>query len=152
MISSPLNSRTAFQQFQSICQTLSILEAQVLTESNRRVLCVPFLSLQINTPKLDAMNWATIAPETRLYKGKSLYKWEDSPGLGAFMQTEADTIADSVAEHHCGTCATPLHSSFPRAALRILALTFHRQQSQDNLYRQTRGAMLSIPSTVTFCW
>ncbi|CZR64971.1 uncharacterized protein PAC_14871 [Phialocephala subalpina] len=41
------------------------------------------------------MNWATIAPETRLYKGKSLFRWEDSPGL----------------EHHCGVCAVPLHNS-----------------------------------------
>jgi hypothetical protein len=30
----------------------------------------------------SAMNWATIAPETRIYKGKNLYRWEDSPGLG----------------------------------------------------------------------
>ncbi|KUJ16342.1 uncharacterized protein LY89DRAFT_782612 [Mollisia scopiformis] len=41
------------------------------------------------------MNWATIAPETRLFKGKNLFRWEDSPGL----------------EHHCGVCATPLHNS-----------------------------------------
>ncbi|KAK0112782.1 hypothetical protein ONS95_014515 [Cadophora gregata] len=40
------------------------------------------------------MNWATIAPETRLYKGKALFRWEVSPGL----------------EHHCGICATPLHN------------------------------------------
>ncbi|KAG4428483.1 hypothetical protein IFR05_016036 [Cadophora sp. M221] len=40
------------------------------------------------------MNWATIAPETRLYKGKSLFRWEVSPGL----------------EHHCGVCSTPLHN------------------------------------------
>ncbi|KAL2066366.1 hypothetical protein VTL71DRAFT_2437 [Oculimacula yallundae] len=41
------------------------------------------------------MNWATLAPETRLFKGKALFRWEVSPGL----------------EHHCGTCATPLHNS-----------------------------------------
>ncbi|KAE8448603.1 hypothetical protein EG329_009028 [Mollisiaceae sp. DMI_Dod_QoI] len=41
------------------------------------------------------MNWATIAPETRLFKGKNLFRWEVSPGL----------------EHHCGVCATPLHNS-----------------------------------------
>ncbi|CZT42293.1 uncharacterized protein RSE6_02155 [Rhynchosporium secalis] len=46
------------------------------------------------------MNWATIAPETRLYKGKILFKWEVSPGL----------------EHHCGTCATPLHNSRARSS------------------------------------
>ncbi|KAH7417931.1 hypothetical protein BKA64DRAFT_183248 [Cadophora sp. MPI-SDFR-AT-0126] len=40
------------------------------------------------------MNWATIAPETRLYKGKALFRWEASPGL----------------DHHCGVCATPLHN------------------------------------------
>jgi hypothetical protein len=28
------------------------------------------------------MNWATIAPGTRLYKGKNLFRWEVSPGLG----------------------------------------------------------------------
>ncbi|KAH8596090.1 hypothetical protein B0O99DRAFT_123381 [Bisporella sp. PMI_857] len=39
------------------------------------------------------MNWATVEPKTRLYKGKELYRWDVSPGL----------------EHHCGTCATPLH-------------------------------------------
>ncbi|TVY15609.1 hypothetical protein LARI1_G005419 [Lachnellula arida] len=41
------------------------------------------------------MNWATVAPETRIYKGKNLFRWEDSPGL----------------EHHCGICQTPLHNS-----------------------------------------
>ncbi|KAF7945979.1 uncharacterized protein EAE97_005017 [Botrytis byssoidea] len=41
------------------------------------------------------MNWAIIAREDRLYKGKTLYKWDVSPGL----------------EHHCGTCATPLHNA-----------------------------------------
>ncbi|KAE9371267.1 hypothetical protein N431DRAFT_545555 [Stipitochalara longipes BDJ] len=41
------------------------------------------------------MNWATIAPDTRLYKGKNLFRWEVSPGL----------------EHHCGICATPLHNA-----------------------------------------
>ncbi|KAM0154252.1 hypothetical protein ACHAPG_006637 [Botrytis cinerea] len=39
------------------------------------------------------MNWAIIIREDRLYKGKTLYRWDASPGL----------------EHHCGTCATPLH-------------------------------------------
>ncbi|KAF8858302.1 hypothetical protein BDZ45DRAFT_802627 [Acephala macrosclerotiorum] len=47
----------------------------------------------MHTP--STMNWATIAPETRLYKGKNLFRWEDSPGL----------------EHHCGVCAVPLHNS-----------------------------------------
>ncbi len=28
------------------------------------------------------MNWATMAPETRIYKGKNLFRWEVSPGLG----------------------------------------------------------------------
>lgn len=28
------------------------------------------------------MNWAIIAREDRLYKGKTLYKWDVSPGLG----------------------------------------------------------------------
>ncbi|TGO15722.1 hypothetical protein BTUL_0036g00120 [Botrytis tulipae] len=41
------------------------------------------------------MNWAMIAREDRLYKGKTLYRWDVSPGL----------------EHHCGTCATPLHNA-----------------------------------------
>ncbi|KAH6676691.1 hypothetical protein B0J14DRAFT_537397 [Halenospora varia] len=41
------------------------------------------------------MNWATIAPDTRLYKGKNLFRWEVSPGL----------------DHHCGICATPLHNA-----------------------------------------
>ncbi|TVY45998.1 hypothetical protein LOCC1_G003030 [Lachnellula occidentalis] len=41
------------------------------------------------------MNWATVAPETRIYKGKQLFRWDDSPGL----------------EHHCGICQTPLHNS-----------------------------------------
>ncbi|KAI9051648.1 hypothetical protein LZ554_004690 [Drepanopeziza brunnea f. sp. 'monogermtubi'] len=41
------------------------------------------------------MNWATLDPATRLYKGKNIYKWGDSPGL----------------EHHCGVCAIPLHNS-----------------------------------------
>ncbi|TGO65795.1 hypothetical protein BCON_0001g01130 [Botryotinia convoluta] len=41
------------------------------------------------------MNWAIIAREDRLYKGKTLYRWDVSPGL----------------EHHCGTCATPLHNA-----------------------------------------
>ncbi|EHL01543.1 hypothetical protein M7I_2427 [Glarea lozoyensis 74030] len=27
------------------------------------------------------MNWATIEPETRLYKGKDLFRWDDTPGL-----------------------------------------------------------------------
>ncbi|KAF7947813.1 hypothetical protein EAE96_008891 [Botrytis aclada] len=40
------------------------------------------------------MNWAIIAREDRLYKGKDLYKWDETPGL----------------EHHCGTCAKPLHN------------------------------------------
>lgn len=41
------------------------------------------------------MNWAIIAREDRLYKGKTLYRWDVSPGL----------------EHHCGTCAMPLHNA-----------------------------------------
>ncbi|KAB8297898.1 hypothetical protein EYC80_001684 [Monilinia laxa] len=41
------------------------------------------------------MNWAILAREDRLYKGKTLYRWDVSPGL----------------EHHCGTCATPLHNA-----------------------------------------
>ncbi|TEY85756.1 hypothetical protein BOTCAL_0012g00100 [Botryotinia calthae] len=41
------------------------------------------------------MNWAIIIREDRLYKGKILYRWDASPGL----------------EHHCGTCATPLHNA-----------------------------------------
>jgi hypothetical protein len=28
------------------------------------------------------MNWSVIRPEQRLYKGKSIFKWDDSPGLG----------------------------------------------------------------------
>ncbi|TVY75744.1 hypothetical protein LSUE1_G005140 [Lachnellula suecica] len=40
------------------------------------------------------MNWATIDPNSRLYKGKNLFRWEDSPGL----------------EHHCGICHTPLNN------------------------------------------
>jgi hypothetical protein len=32
------------------------------------------------------MNWATIAPDTRLYKGKNLFRWEVSPGLGEDIQ------------------------------------------------------------------
>ncbi|CAG8982529.1 hypothetical protein HYALB_00002311, partial [Hymenoscyphus albidus] len=44
---------------------------------------------------MASINWATIAPESRLYKGKNLFRWEVSPGL----------------EHHCGICATPLHNS-----------------------------------------
>lgn len=28
------------------------------------------------------MNWAIIAREDRLYKGKSLFRWDESPGLG----------------------------------------------------------------------
>ena len=31
---------------------------------------------------LSKMNWATIAPDTRIYKGKNLFRWEVSPGLG----------------------------------------------------------------------
>ncbi|KAK2624400.1 hypothetical protein QTJ16_006350 [Diplocarpon rosae] len=30
---------------------------------------------------MSGINWATHAPETRIYKNKVLYKWEDSPGL-----------------------------------------------------------------------
>ncbi|KAG9245204.1 hypothetical protein BJ878DRAFT_30916 [Calycina marina] len=62
-----------------------------------------------------SINWATIDPENRLYKGKSLYRWEVSPGL----------------EHHCGTCATPLHNA--RAKTSCLGLhvepcyRFHQQ-------------------------
>ncbi|KAF7872813.1 uncharacterized protein EAF02_008884 [Botrytis sinoallii] len=41
------------------------------------------------------MNWAMLSRENRLYKGKTLYRWDVSPGL----------------EHHCGTCATPLHNA-----------------------------------------
>lgn len=32
-------------------------------------------------PPTSTMNWATVAPETRLYKGKNLYRWELSPGV-----------------------------------------------------------------------
>ncbi len=42
------------------------------------------------------MNWATIAPETRLYKGKNLYRWEDSPGLGLYKQTQIYTPTDRI--------------------------------------------------------
>jgi hypothetical protein len=59
------------------------------------------------------MNWATIAPDTRLYKGKNLFRWEVSPGLGEKRKRlcVCDIFLTDSIEHHCGTCATPLHST-----------------------------------------
>ncbi|KAH8678978.1 hypothetical protein BGZ60DRAFT_428788 [Tricladium varicosporioides] len=44
------------------------------------------------------MNWATIAPDTRLYKGKNLFRWDVSPGLGI---GRSDKLPDARAKTTC---------------------------------------------------
>ncbi|KAG9235814.1 hypothetical protein BJ875DRAFT_421251 [Amylocarpus encephaloides] len=40
---------------------------------------------------MSTINWSTVAPDTRLYKGKSLFRWEVSPGL---VDVEEEAIED----------------------------------------------------------
>ncbi|PVH83570.1 hypothetical protein DL98DRAFT_412795 [Cadophora sp. DSE1049] len=75
------------------------------------------------------MNWATIAPETRLYKGKALFRWEVSPGL----------------EHHCGICATPLHNG--RAKTSCIGKHVepcYRCNSSDEMHHNRHKEILKI--------
>ena len=61
------------------------------------------------------MNWAVIAREERLFKGNILFKWDQSPGLGKNMSKPASMRSPNFdLEHHCGICATPLHSKPPK--------------------------------------
>lgn len=77
---------------------------------------VPLLAKQhscikhYTTMSNDKLNWATLAPETRIYKGKNLFRWDESPGLGKSGFGAFCGSANTSIEHHCGMCATPLHS------------------------------------------
>jgi len=69
------------------------------------------------------MNWDMIAREDRLYKGKELYRWDDSPGLGLFLPSPFLFLVRCIVkywrrrlviDHHCGVCGKPLHSKYPK--------------------------------------
>ena len=69
------------------------------------------------------MNWAMEDRESRLFKGKNLYRWDISPGLGMDTVILDVDLVDLFTEHHCGVCATPLHSRCSIVISRMNPLT-----------------------------
>ncbi|TVY33784.1 hypothetical protein LSUB1_G006398 [Lachnellula subtilissima] len=76
------------------------------------------------------MNWATVAPETRLYKGKNLFRWEDSPGLverrHRVLENMWSPAIDSISNftsmsHECFGCnsSDEMHHNRHKEILRI---------------------------------
>ncbi|TVY89740.1 hypothetical protein LAWI1_G002593 [Lachnellula willkommii] len=76
------------------------------------------------------MNWATVAPETRIYKGKNLFRWEDSPGLVAqrhhalenMWSPAIDSISNFISmSHECFGCnsSDEMHHNRHKEILRI---------------------------------
>ncbi|KAH8792873.1 hypothetical protein F5882DRAFT_352490 [Hyaloscypha sp. PMI_1271] len=65
------------------------------------------------------MNWATIAPESRIYKGKNLFRWEVSPGLGTQAPIEAPLRDMCNTSPHCNS-SDEMHHNRHKEILKVI--------------------------------